>query len=310
MTKETPNNDQKPFHLLIPAAGSAARMGLKTPKPYLKINGKSILRHTLEKFNKFSNLASIIVVINEEHRDLYNDAVQGLDNVSAVVGSKTRKQSVYNGLKAISKTNQDAIVLIHDAARPLVQAKDVQNLLEVMKTTEAATLATPVSDTLHRDGEKINREGLWAVQTPQAFKLAPLLEVHEKFKDDQDFTDDAGLMRATGHTVEIVEGSRSNIKITTAEDLAMAETMMSNNTETRTASGYDVHAFESAPSDRKLMLGGVHIPHEVALSGHSDADVVLHAITDAILGTINQGDIGTHFPPSDDQWKDCDSAFF
>ena len=136
------------------------------------------------------------------------------------------------------------------------------------------------------------------------------MAAHEQFKDDNSFTDDAGIMRAAGYKVELIPSSRENIKITTQDDLAMVQKMMMNEMETRTTSGYDVHAFETAPSDRKLMMGGIEIPHDVALTGHSDADVVLHAITDALLGSINEGDIGTHFPPSDPQWKDADSALF
>ena len=131
------------------------------------------------------------------------------------------------------------------------------------------------------------------------------MAAHEQFKDDDSFTDDAGLMRAAGHKVELIPSSRENIKITTQDDLAMVQKMMMSEMETRTTSGYDVHAFERAPSDRKLMMGGIEISHDVALTGHSDSDVVLHAITDALLGSINEGDIGTHFPPSDPQWKDC-----
>ena len=302
------------FHLLIPAAGNASRMGQDTPKQYLKINGKPVLRHTLEKLININGLQSIVIAINGDHKELYQEAVQGLENVSFVFGSSSRKQSVYNGLKEFSNNNKSDIILIHDAARPLVQEKDVTALLKAMENAEAATLACPISDTLYRaeksKDEILSRDNLWAIQTPQAFKLDTLMEAHEKYKDDDSFTDDAGLIRAMGYEVQIVPASRMNIKITTPEDFEMVQTMLNTAKQTRSASGYDVHAFEATPSERKLMLGGIAIDHPVALKGHSDADVVLHAITDAILGIINEGDIGTHFPPSDPQWKDADSAIF
>lgn len=297
------------FHVLIPAAGTASRMGHDIPKPYRTINGVSILRHNIEKFKQIAGLKSIQVVINPEHQGLYDEAVNGLEIKAPVIGSATRKQSVYNGLQSLGANDND-IVLIHDAARPLVELEDIQKLLEIIQTSGAATLAASVSDTLQRDDETVERDNLWAIQTPQAFKVSELLKAHEKFKNDESFTDDAGLMRAMGHEVEIVSSSRINFKITTEDDFKMAEKLLGTKKETRTTSGYDVHAFEKAPSERKLMLGGIHIEHEVALAGHSDADVVLHAVTDAILGSINSGDIGTHFPPSDPQWKDADSALF
>ena len=305
----TKSNTQ-PFYLLIPAAGTANRMGLQTPKPYLKIDGKTILEHTVNKFINFSNLKDLLIVIHEEHQALYDTAFTFLNPPPAVIGSNQRKDSVYNGLKEFLNIKNDDIVLIHDAARPLVAKEDIEAILEIMKSADAATLATPVTDTLQRDGDTISRDNLWTIQTPQAFRFGKLMEAHEKFKEDDKFTDDAGLMRAMGYKVEIVPASSQNIKITTADDFAMVEAMIKSPTEIRTAMGFDVHAFEKERSDRKLMLGGLKIDHDVALTGHSDADVVLHAITDALLGTLNQGDIGTHFPPSDPQWKNVDSAIF
>ena len=232
----------------------------------------------------------------------------------------------------------------------MVQPANIQKLLQTMQEgAPAAALATPVSDTLSREnGDIIERDGLWAVQTPQAFQFGPLMEAHTKLVNDDSFTDDTGLMRAMGHDVVYVPASPLNIKITTPADFDMVKTVMENSApqfETRTASGFDVHAFEAPLSEhelaaegvhtphesqipehsdaeimlhafeakshkRPLMLGGVQIPHHRALTGHSDADVVLHAITDAVLGTINAGDIGTHFPPSDPKWKDASSDQF
>jgi 2-C-methyl-D-erythritol 4-phosphate cytidylyltransferase/2-C-methyl-D-erythritol 2,4-cyclodiphosphate synthase len=298
------------IHLMIVAAGSGSRIGDTLPKQYHKIAGKIVLEHTSNKFININNLYSFLHVINPEDQDLYHEAFPEGSNFKSTAGSKTRKQSVYNGLKYFSKVNSEDIIVIHDAARPLVHPEDVQNVIDAAIKHGAATLASPVKDTLYREDETIDRDGLWSIQTPQAFHYGALMEAHEKYKDDKGFTDDAGLIRAMGHHVEIVRAQHPNIKITTPDDFAIVKAMIETSFETRTASGFDVHAFEKEPSDRKLILGGVHIQHNLALTGHSDADVILHAITDAVLGTINEGDIGTHFPPSDPQWKDADSAQF
>lgn len=312
MTKQAKNKELPHFHLLIPAAGSACRMALDTPKPYLKIGGKHILRHAIEKFINFNKLESVVTVISEDCHGLYNKAISGLDKCHFTAGSNTRKNSVYNGLKSFSNLKNEDIVLIHDAARPMVQRADIEAILSVMsnKDIPAATLATPVTDSLLKDGNAVERDNMWAIQTPQAFRYGALMAAHQQFEDDDSFTDDAGIMRASGHKVEIVPSSRQNIKITTQDDLKIAKIMMNQNMETRSTMGYDVHAFEQEPSARKLIMGGIEIDHPLALVGHSDADVVLHAITDAILGGLNEGDIGTHFPPSDPQWKDVNSAAF
>ncbi len=310
MSKQAENKALPPFHLIIPAAGSASRMGMDIPKPYLKVNGTSVIRHAINKFMNYKTLQSVSIAINETHLDLYHDAIIGLDMPQCVIGSISRKNSVYNALKDLSNLKNEDIVLIHDAARPMVQERDIEALLRVMDKVSAATLATPVSDTLLKDNQPVSREDTWAIQTPQAFKYGDLMAAHEKFKDVNTFTDDAGLIRAMGGKVELVPSSRQNIKITTQDDLMMVEQMIASQTETRTSIGFDVHAFETEKTDRKLILGGIEIEHEFALTGHSDADVVLHTITDAVLGSINAGDIGTHFPPSDDQWKDMNSAHF
>lgn len=301
-----------PFHLIIPAAGTASRMGKNTPKPYLKINGKAILRHTIEKFININGLQSITVIINAEHQKLYDETVQGLDLQPPITGAKTRKSSVYNALNSFVKVGFDETILIHDAARPLIKRTDIIKLLQIMNNADAGTLASPITNTLHNEAnnDAVDRDNLWSIQTPQAFKFGKLKEAHEKFKGNDDFTDDAGLMRAMGHKVELVPALHSNIKITTEEDFLMAQQLMTAERETRTAQGFDVHAFEKEKTDRPLMLGGIQIEHDYALTGHSDADVILHAATDALLGTINAGDIGTHFPPSESQWKDTDSSIF
>jgi 2-C-methyl-D-erythritol 4-phosphate cytidylyltransferase/2-C-methyl-D-erythritol 2,4-cyclodiphosphate synthase len=287
-------------------------MGSDTPKQFMKVRGHTILEHTLNKFINYSSLKDIVIVMVEDRLSTYDAIKHQASNCRIINGSNTRKSSVYNGLQSFVNVKNESIILVHDAARPLIDTKDIEAILKVMQNPNivAATLATPVVDSLLKDDKTVKRKDMWAVQTPQAFRFGALKDAHEKFKDDNSFTDDASLVRAAGHNVEIVPASRDNIKITTPDDLEFFRKMLNNETETRSAMGYDVHAFENEPSDRKLMLGGIEIGHPLALTGHSDADVVLHAITDAILGAINQGDIGTHFPPSDPQWKDCDSAFF
>ncbi|MAZ75719.1 MAG: bifunctional 2-C-methyl-D-erythritol 4-phosphate cytidylyltransferase/2-C-methyl-D-erythritol 2,4-cyclodiphosphate synthase [Micavibrio sp.] len=298
------------LHVLIAAAGSGTRMqNSDIPKQYLSIQGKSVLRHTIEKFQKIEGLSTIRVIIAPEHETLYNDAVHGLKIEPPVFGCSARKRSVYNGLKSFSHVKQGDIVLIHDAARPLVHIDDIYKTIDAAIKDKAATLAYKMSDTLYSDTnhQTVDREHLWSIQTPQAFDYDLIMKAHETYKHDSTFTDDRGMVEALGQNVTLIEGSKENIKITTADDLIMAEKLLNTKKQTITALGFDVHAFEEGTSVR---LGGIDIPHNKSLQGHSDADVVLHAITDAILGALNEGDIGTHFPPSDPQWKDADSALF
>ena len=299
-----------PFHVLIPAAGNGSRTGLNLPKQYSRIAGKSILRHTIEKFLPVQGLKSIRVIIDPAHEPLYREAVAGLTLADPVFGAATRKQSVHNGLLSFAKSEDDDLVLIHDAARPFVSVANIHALLDAMKTSVAATLAAPVADTLvDAEYNPFDREKINAIQTPQAFKINLLKKAHTVFKNDERFTDDAGLVAAMDETITLVRGHRDNFKITTTEDMAMAEKLLAMPRETRTGFGYDVHAFDPAPATH-TRLGGIDIPHDRKLLGHSDADVVLHALTDALLGTIGEGDIGQLFPPSDVQWKNADSAIF
>ena len=301
---------EQKFHLIIAAAGKGERFGGALPKQYVKINGKSILRHTLDNALRWPGIASVRVIIDPEHADLYHDTVHNLDLAPPVNGGLTRKQSIYNALKSISKVNSEEIVLVHDAARPCTRPADISALLQALGQSRAATLAAPITDTLRRDDKIVDRNRLWAVQTPQAFYLGDLTQAHENANDDHDYTDDTSLVSALGIEVKLVEACRSNIKITTADDLRMVEALLARNTETRTAMGFDVHAFDQSASGKPLILCGVEIPHDHPLAGHSDADVGLHALTDALLGTIGEGDIGTHFPPSNPAFKDMESSVF
>jgi 2-C-methyl-D-erythritol 4-phosphate cytidylyltransferase / 2-C-methyl-D-erythritol 2,4-cyclodiphosphate synthase len=298
------------FHVLIPAAGSGTRTGASLPKQYTTIGGKMVLRHTIEKFLPIQGLNSLRVIIDAQHRALYDQAVQGLSLPDPVVGGATRKQSVAHGLSALKGQDENDIVLIHDAARPFIQVEQIESILQAMQTAKAATLAAPVADTLvDRSYNRLDRNTLRIVQTPQAFRIGLLQQAHETFKDDDRFTDDAGLIAETGVDITLVEGSHENFKITSAGDMRMAEKLLTQATETRTGMGYDVHEFEPSPNGL-IRLGGIDIPHPEKLKGHSDADVILHALTDALLGTIGEGDIGQLFPPSDMQWKNADSEIF
>ncbi|MGQ0527486.1 MAG: bifunctional 2-C-methyl-D-erythritol 4-phosphate cytidylyltransferase/2-C-methyl-D-erythritol 2,4-cyclodiphosphate synthase [Alphaproteobacteria bacterium] len=298
------------FHVLIAAAGSGERLPSDLPKQYMVLIGKPLLRHTIEAFLALEELESLRVIIHPDHIDLYKDAVHGLNLAPPLMGAGDRKLSVYSSLSQISNIADESIILIHDAVRPLVERTDIYKLLEAMQTHEAASLAVPVSDTLRKGHEVVDRTGLWAVQTPQAFRFGVLKRAHAAADKNTAYTDDTGLVSALGIPVKLVEGSRRNIKVTYADDLEMAERLMSTTMETRTGMGFDVHAFERDDENRKLMLCGVEVAHDRGLAGHSDADVGLHAITDALLGAVGAGDIGQHFPPSDSAYKNMDSVVF
>jgi len=301
--------DNISFYAVIAAAGSGERLGGSVPKQYQRISGKAILRHTLEVFLSCPGLRELCVVIDPKHRALYDEAVSGLSLPEPVAGGKQRKDSVYNGLNYFSHVNKEEIILFHDAARPLVAAREIEAVATAAHEKGAATLAAPVTDTQkYASGAYVERKDLWAIQTPQGFRHSLIRQAHEAANDGTEYTDDTALLASLGHRAELVAGSRANIKITTQDDMDFARRLMEAGAfETRTGFGYDVHAFTEGG---KVRLCGVDIPHTKSLAGHSDADVGLHAITDALLGAIGEADIGQHFPPSDPQWKDKDSAIF
>lgn len=311
----------EPFHVIIAAGGSGSRFGHGVPKQYAFLAGKPVLRYTLEVFLGIPELLSLTVVIDPGHQALYEEAVKGLGLRPPVPGGKDRKSSIYNGLLAIPSSVDDGLVLIHDAARPLVTQDLVYRLVEAMQGAEAATLALPVADTVLYSGgtahdplcgTSARREDLWGLQTPQAFRTGVIKKAHEAGSGVM-ATDDTALVTALGIPVKLVTGSRSNFKLTYVDDLNMAEQIIRTNDmqEVRTGSGFDVHRFaDSEISPKSIRLCGVDIPFDRSLEGHSDADVGLHALTDALLGAIGEADIGTHFPPSDARWKGADSAAF
>lgn len=298
---------------LIVAAGRGTRFGGPLPKQYALLDGMPVLRRTLLAFRDVPGITGLRVVIAAGDDAPYDAAVAGLDLPPPVPGGGSRQQSVLNGLEALSADPPD-LVAIHDAARPFVRAADIAACLSALAAPgiDGAVLGIPLADTLKRVGdgnaitETVPRRDLWRAQTPQVFRFAELLAAHRAAAslaaaEATALTDDAAVAERAGLKVVMVAGSEDNRKITTADDLH------SSPMETRTAFGFDVHGFSAGNA---VMLGGVAIPHSQALAGHSDADVALHALTDAVLGTIGAGDIGKHFPPSDPQWRGASSDRF
>lgn len=299
--------------ILVMAAGSGERAGPGLPKQYRPILGVPVLRRTVETLMRAAPEAEIRVVISPEHRPAYDRAVEGLPLSEPVTGGKSRQESVRNGLEGLGSSD---IVLIHDAARPFVSRPMLERLLGRLSAgdVQGVAPALPILDSIKRcDAEgvvstSVDRSGLWRVQTPQAFRFEAILAAHRAAAGRDDATDDLGIAERAGHKVAVVTGEESAFKITTAEDFAAAEKhLLTALSDIRTGTGFDVHAF--ADGDH-VMLCGVRIPHTKSLAGHSDADVGLHALTDAILGAIGAGDIGQHFPPSDPRWRGADSGQF
>ncbi|KIU29917.1 2-C-methyl-D-erythritol 4-phosphate cytidylyltransferase [Sphingomonas melonis] len=283
---------------LIVAAGSGSRAGGAIPKQYAHVGGKALLAHAYDAFADHPAVDEVVVVIAAGAEPL---ATAALGPVRTIVGGATRRESVARGLAGIEADR----VLVHDAARPFVPAQVIDRILAALDTSEGAIPGLAVADTLVRDGSVVSRDGLFRVQTPQGFRLPALRAAHAGWPADEEATDDAQMVQRLGGSVALVQGDAMLDKVTHPQDFAAAEAKIA--WETRSASGFDVHRLEAG---EELWLGGVLIPHDKGLSGHSDADVGLHALTDALLGTIAAGDIGTHFPPSDPQWKGADSAQF
>ncbi|WP_370311329.1 bifunctional 2-C-methyl-D-erythritol 4-phosphate cytidylyltransferase/2-C-methyl-D-erythritol 2,4-cyclodiphosphate synthase [Sagittula sp.] len=291
--------------ILIVAAGRGTRAGGALPKQWQDIAGRPVARWTLEAMSGFGSLA---MVIHPEDQARAEAVCVGL-NVRLVHGGAERSTSVRNGLEALSGEGFDA-VLIHDVARPCVPAETVQAVLDALQTAPAAAPALAVTDALwtaedgHVSGTR-DRSGLFRAQTPQGFHFDGILAAHRAFAGVA--ADDVEVARAAGIEVRVTPGSERNIKITTQEDFSRASNMLRGTMDVRTGNGYDVHAFEEGDH---VILCGVRIPHNRKLKGHSDADVGMHAVTDALYGALAEGDIGRHFPPSDPQWKGAASEIF
>jgi 2-C-methyl-D-erythritol 4-phosphate cytidylyltransferase / 2-C-methyl-D-erythritol 2,4-cyclodiphosphate synthase len=306
---------------LIVAAGRGSRAGNDAglPKQYARLGRKPMLAHVVGRFVSHPDVDAISVVIHPDDAPHYSAATEGVTHrlQTPVRGGETRQASVRLGLEALAGAAPDQ-VLIHDAARPFVSHDVISRVIDALGTYAGAIAAEPLVDTLKRASATgtiagtVDRDGLWRAQTPQGFRFAPILEAHRRAAGEgrEDFTDDASLAEWAGIEVALVRGSSRNMKITHAEDLAMAEKLLtadSGSLEPRIGTGFDVHRF--GPGDH-VWLGGVRIAHTQGLVGHSDADVALHALTDALLGAIGDGDIGAHFPPSDPKWKGAASRLF
>jgi 2-C-methyl-D-erythritol 4-phosphate cytidylyltransferase/2-C-methyl-D-erythritol 2,4-cyclodiphosphate synthase len=296
---------------LIVAAGSGSRIGGGIPKQYRQLAGKPMVRWAVEAMLSHPAITAVRVVIGQGQQDLAKAALDGLDVGPSILGGSTRQESVRRGLEALAAEGAPELVLIHDAARPFCPPSVIDRLIKALKTNAAAVPALPAADTLMRGkgkhlGETVDRTHLNRIQTPQAFHFERILDAH-RTKASESFTDDATLARAAFVGVVRVEGDEALNKLTLIGDFANAEARLRARLVTRTGLGFDVHAFAG---DGPIMMGGVPIPHERGLAGHSDADVVLHSITDALLGAANLGDIGQHFPPTDPRWKGGDSAIF
>ncbi|HWB48127.1 MAG TPA: bifunctional 2-C-methyl-D-erythritol 4-phosphate cytidylyltransferase/2-C-methyl-D-erythritol 2,4-cyclodiphosphate synthase [Stellaceae bacterium] len=298
-------------YALILAAGRGTRFGGDLPKQYLPLGGVSVLRHAVAAFAADKRIGGIQVVIRPEDCNLCACALNGLDLLPLVPGGAERQDSVRLGLEALAPL-KPARVLIHDGARPFPDAALTGRVLGALDRAPAAIPGLPLGDTIKRvrDGmiiETVDRTGLWRVQTPQGFHFDAILAAHRAFAG-QALTDDAAVAEAAGMTPLVVPGSERNLKITTADDLAAAERLLALRlADIRIGQGFDVHPFGSGDG---LMVCGVWVPHSAGVVGHSDADVGLHALTDAVLGAIGAGDIGMHFPPGDPQWKGASSDRF
>ncbi|OJV09996.1 MAG: bifunctional 2-C-methyl-D-erythritol 4-phosphate cytidylyltransferase/2-C-methyl-D-erythritol 2,4-cyclodiphosphate synthase [Bosea sp. 67-29] len=304
---------------LIVAAGRGLRAGGDRPKQYRLVEGRPVLARALMPFLADAAIDRVAVVIGEGDEQRYADAVEGLDATRLarpVTGGATRQASVRLGLRALARDGFRGIVLVHDAARPFVSPAQIGGAVQALAAGEVAAVpALPVTDTIKRTDDSGHiietppRDRLVSVQTPQAFRLAPLLAAHDAAEAAalDGFTDDAAIMEWAGHAVATFPGDPANTKLTHPEDFLRTGRQPAVQLVTRVGTGYDVHAF--GPGDH-VWLGGVRIEHERGVTAHSDGDVALHALTDALLGALADGDIGSHFPPSDPQWRGARSAQF
>ncbi|MBO1908235.1 bifunctional 2-C-methyl-D-erythritol 4-phosphate cytidylyltransferase/2-C-methyl-D-erythritol 2,4-cyclodiphosphate synthase [Microvirga sp. 3-52] len=307
---------------LIVAAGRGSRAGEGIPKQYRQLQGKPVLARTLWALLSHSGISRTVVVIHPDDRDFYEEAIRTLPSPSwsilpCVHGGETRQDSVRNGLEALATLNPE-IVLVHDAARPFVGPDLIDRAVEAAERWSAAVPGTPVTDTIKVIGDQSevlstpDRSRLRAVQTPQAFRFPQLLDAHRKAaaSDLHSFTDDGALAEWAGLPVHVFEGESDNIKLTHPVDFQEAERRLKGEEMTcvtRLGTGFDVHAFSEGDH---VWLGGIKVPHDRGVIAHSDGDVILHALTDALLGALADGDIGTHFPPSDQQWRGASSDRF
>jgi len=296
---------------LIVAAGRGSRFGGDIPKQYTMLAGQAVLGHTIQAFVSHPRVDAVRVVVHPDDESLYKAAIRTLNLLPPTAGGASRQESVRLGLESLEQLAPET-VLIHDVARPFVTSKIISSVLDGLEVVQGAIPAVAVRDTLKRGKvgglitETVDRRTLWQAQTPQGFRYREILAAHRQLAG-KDLTDDAAVGEQAGLDVVMVNGDENNFKVTTMNDLVRAEAMFIQATRTRTGTGFDVHRFGSGDH---VMLCGVIIPHDTGVEGHSDADVAFHALTDALLGAIGDGDIGSHFPPSDPKWSGVDSATF
>jgi 2-C-methyl-D-erythritol 4-phosphate cytidylyltransferase / 2-C-methyl-D-erythritol 2,4-cyclodiphosphate synthase len=301
---------------VVVAAGRGYRAGGDMPKQYRAIAGEPVIRPTLTAFLRHPQVDAVQPVIHPDDADAFRAATAGLDNLlPPVPGGATRQASVRAGLQALRAAAPE-LVLIHDAARPFLSGDLISRAIAAAKQHGAAVPAIAITDTVKQIdaqdmiSETLDRSRLRTVQTPQAFAYDLIVAFHGRAAaaGREDFTDDAALAEWAGHRVNAFPGESTNVKLTTNDDFERAEMLrLASLADVRTGNGFDVHAFGDGDH---VMLGGVRIPHARGVTGHSDADVALHALVDAILGALAEGDIGVHFPPSDPQWRGASSDRF
>lgn len=301
--------------VVLVAAGRGLRAGAGGPKQYRTIGGVPVIRRAMEAFSRHPGVFAVQPVVNPDDSAMFPAAVAGLRHEPPANGGATRQASVLAGLEALAKHEPD-IVLIHDAARPFVSAGVISRAIDAASRTGAALPVIAVTDTIKITGESgdveatPDRASLRIAQTPQSFRFDVILEAHRRAAKDgrSDFTDDAAIAEWAGLTVGTFEGDVANMKLTTPEDFVREEARLASLLgDIRTGTGYDVHAFGEGDH---IMLCGVRVPHSKGFLAHSDGDVGLHALVDAILGALADGDIGSHFPPSDARWKGASSDQF
>ena len=282
------------------------RSGLAGPKQYQRVGGKPVIAHAIDALAGCPRIGGIVPVIHADDRSAFEAAIGSRQTEHPVIGGATRQASVRAGLEAIAGAGGAKYVLIHDAARPFLPGHVVTLLLTALHEAPGAIPALPIVDTLVRDGAQLDRRGVARVQTPQAFHFDAILAAHRAWPGGEP-TDDAEVARAAGLVVAEVAGDENLRKLTMPDDFTWAERHLRAAMTPRTGMGFDVHGF--GPGNT-VWLGGIEIAHDRGLTGHSDADVALHALVDALLGAIAEGDIGTHFPPSDPRWKGAPSRLF
>jgi 2-C-methyl-D-erythritol 4-phosphate cytidylyltransferase/2-C-methyl-D-erythritol 2,4-cyclodiphosphate synthase len=303
---------------VIVAAGSGLRAGGARPKQYQPIGGRPVLYWTLKAFQEHPGIAHVQPVIGAGQEELYAEAAAGLDVLAPVIGGDTRQASCRIGIEALAG-QRPSKVLIHDAARPFASADLISHVIAHLERFEGVVPGLPVADTVKRApagvvAQTVSREALWLAQTPQGFRFDAILAAHRAaaVSGEMGFTDDASVAERAGLQVAMIPGRADNRKLTTAQDIIEADQELAarefnRRPDVRVGQGIDVHGFEKGSA---VVLCGISIPHKQRLKGHSDADVAMHALTDAILGAIGEGDIGTLFPPSDPQWKGAASSIF